>query len=232
MVLGIPLVPLLHAHHLSIKPPSTLSPKLYPPFSFRFSSPSMHLIFFLLLSEKYPLFLLKHPSLIPPSYPTSFQLFHSPNPINFHLYSTHGFWHSTSYNPIPLLQPLPINSLPVVYHLPSQFPKTMHWIINISMFYSACVCDKPQNELPCSNINPVSAVFYYQFTLWAVNQLPWVWTLSVSSSVSFAPTSPSSAISTPLFFSQFFFHSRTPNPMLSLSALPTCVPVHAITILF
>lgn len=49
-----------------------------------------------------------------------------------------------------------INSLPMAYHPPSQFPQIMHWMINISTPYSSSVCDNSQNELPYSAINLVS----------------------------------------------------------------------------
>lgn len=94
---------------------------------------------------------------------------------------------------------------------------------------------QPQNELPCSAINPVSLwssiISSPCAILFAVNQLFWVWRAD-SSSVSFIlPPSPPVTTASPCL-SQFFSHSQVPNPPLSLWAFPTYIPIHTVTTMF
>lgn len=67
-----------------------------------------------------------------------------PNPINLISTSAAQVGSASSTPILPLLQSPLISYLPIVNHLPSQFPKVIHWLINISMLYPSCVSDNPQ----------------------------------------------------------------------------------------
>jgi len=128
------------------------------------------------------------------------QLFLLPNPINLISASTPQVGSDTQHLPAQFSSSsshAAINSLPMAYHPPSQFPQIMHWMINISTLYLSSVCDNPQNELLCSAINLVSQlssinnsscviVFAVNHLLWGVNTLNFL--ISILCTNFFAPS--------------------------------------------
>lgn len=164
------LVLLFQDHLLFIKSSPTLFSKLCPPFLIRLCqfmhltfcliqlfSPFLSFFFFLNLN-----FLLLVWSCCSPVSDT-FLFFHLilfllPNPINLISASTPQVGSDTQLLSAEFFSSshVAINSLPMAYHPPSQFPQIIHWMINISTPYSSSVCDNPQNELPYSAINLVS----------------------------------------------------------------------------